>query len=366
METMLFDYCLPREMIAQEPLENRDDSRLMVIDRLEGVIRHLRFGDLPSLLNPGDCLVLNTSRVFPGRIATRKALTGGSVELLLLESLPDCTWSAITRGAVVRAGTVLVVEEAGLSGEVTRVTGPGRVLVRFTAPGGPFGVTEQLRMAGQVPLPPYIHRVPRDPERYQTVYSQRENSAAAPTAGLHFTRQLMEEVEARGAGFARLELAVGTDTFLPVREEQAEDHPMHSEWFSLGAECAGRVNSCQGSVIAVGTTSARALESAAAGPVEASGSGAPGDYRVSPVSGRTSLYILPGYRFRVVDALLTNFHLPRSTLLMMVCAFGGYDLVMDAYREAVAEGYRFYSFGDAMLLTRQLPGSRAGQTGADQ
>jgi len=344
MRTDLFDYPLPPGRIAQEPVPRRDRSRLMVVDRSTGSVSHGAFHDLPGLLEPGDCLVVNSSRVFPGRLEARKEKSGGAVELLLLERLEPGVWRALTKGAVLRPGVSLLLGDGGLRGEVLDGPSGGEAVIRFEAGGaGAGGKVDEIVFAhGKVPLPPYIREEIADSERYQTVYAEREISAAAPTAGLHFTDALMKETRARGIEIASLELAVGMDTFVPVREEMIEDHRIHSEWFSISSDCAGAANGARdrgARVIAVGTTVVRALESASGR-----------DRRVHDHSGRTGLFIKPGYRFRAVDALITNFHFPRSTLLMLVCAFGGRELIMNAYREAIDEGYRFYSFGDAMMV----------------
>lgn len=344
MKTELFDYPLPGSLIAQEPLPERDSSRLMVVERSSGDIAHRRFSDLTRLLSPGDCLVVNSSRVFPGRLHARKE-TGGSVELLLLERVTDGTWAVLVGGARLRPGVRLSFSRSPISAEVVEGPVEGKATVRFEAlKGEAKAIDEMIFDCGTVPLPPYIKEGPADMERYQTVYSDREISAAAPTAGLHFTPRLLEELKDAGVTVASLELAVGLDTFLPVREEDIEDHGIHREWFSVDERCAGTLQDVRargGRVVAVGTTVVRALETVAE----------PGG-RVLPGSGRTGLFITPGYRFRAVDALVTNFHFPRTTLLMLACAFGGHPLVMDAYRAAVEERYRFYSFGDAMLVLR--------------
>lgn len=340
MKTDLFDYDLPGELIAQEPCEKRDSSRLMVLDRASGSISHLRFSDLPGLLETGDCLVVNTSRVFPGRLRARKAGGEGSVELLLLEREGEGLWTALTKGAKLRPGTVLEFSGPDLRAEVLEGPAEGKALVRFYAGG------EDLDAAvfahGTVPLPPYIKSDIADHERYQTIYADREISAAAPTAGLHFTDGLLAGLGRRGVHVAGLELSVGLDTFVPVREDEVERHRMHSEWYSVPEGTAEAANSARvagARIVAVGTTCVRALESAS-----------DESEKVEPRSGRTELFITPGFSFRAVDALVTNFHFPRSTLLMLVCAFGGMDLVMKAYEEAISERYRFYSFGDAMLI----------------
>jgi S-adenosylmethionine:tRNA ribosyltransferase-isomerase len=341
MKTEMFDYHLPHELIAQEPAEVRDESRLLVAERATGALSHHVFKDLPGLLSAGDCLVLNSSRVFPGRLAGRKEGSGGKVEVLLLERSSPGVWRTLVGRAALRPGVRLEYGD-GLSGEV--VEGPlvGKAVIRFESSSQQSDIDGLVFRTGEVPLPPYIKKELGDPERYQTVYCEREISAAAPTAGLHFTAGLLDEVRVKGIDVARLELAVGLDTFLPVREERIEDHGIHSEWFSVEPECARTVNEARerGSrVVAVGTTVVRALESA----VDAEG-------RLAPGSGYTDLFITPGFEFRVVDSLVTNFHFPRSTPLVMVCAFGGTEFILGAYREAVCELYRFYSLGDAMLV----------------
>ena len=341
MKTEEFDYRLPDELIAQEPPELRDMSRLLVAERATGTISHHVFKDLPGLLDAGDCLVVNSSRVFPGRLAGRKEGSGGKVEVLLLERLGRGLWRALIGKASLRPGVRIELGD-GLKGEVVEGPLAGEAVVRFESSAGGSDIDGLIFRTGEIPLPPYIKKGLRDPERYQTVYGEREISAAAPTAGLHFTRGSLDELMSKGIHIERLELAVGLDTFLPVREERIEDHSIHSEWFSVSEECAHGVNRARerGSrVVAVGTTTVRALESAA----DERG-------RLAPMSGRTDLYVLPGFEFKVVDALVTNFHFPRSTLLVLVCAFGGNDFILEAYREAVRERYRFYSFGDAMLV----------------
>lgn len=338
MRTDTFDYDLPNELIAQEPLRERDASRLMVLERATGRVSHRFFRDLPALVGTGDCLVLNTTRVMPARLIGRKRPSGGRVELLLLEAEDD-TWRAMARGAGLRPG-VEVAFASGLSAIVLEGPREGIVRVRLSAPGD---VHDAIHASGVVPMPPYVKHELRDPERYQTVYSLAETSSAAPTAGLHFTPRLLDLVQQAGATIARLELSVGMDTFVPVRAENVLDHKMHSERFTLDEACARAVNGAGDArrrVVAVGTTSARVLETCA---LPRGG--------VAARNGATDLFITPGYEFKAVDALITNFHFPRSTLLMMVCAFAGTERVLSAYAEAVAMRYRFYSFGDAMLVT---------------
>lgn len=337
MKTADFDYYLPPEQIAQTPIEPRHDSRLLVMRRGDEALEHTIFKEIGDFLRPGDLLVINQTRVIPARIYARKE-SGGKVELLLLNRRDDLTWEALVGGKRVGQGCRLAVVD-GLSATVVAALDRSRRLVQFNQP-----VEGHLERIGQMPLPPYIHEKLQDPERYQTVYAQQPGSAAAPTAGLHFTPQLMAELESRGMRFARLTLHVGLDTFAPVTEADPLEHKIHSEWCELGEETAGLINATRLAgrrVIAVGTTSVRVLETAArareGGQIEA-------------FSGPTDLFILPGYGFRIVDGLITNFHLPRSTLLMLVSAFAGREHVLAAYAQAVRLGYRFYSFGDAMLI----------------
>jgi len=364
MKTSDFDYELPKELIAQTPLAPRDASRLMVLDRATGTIEHRIFRDVVEYVRPGDVLVANDSRVIPARLFARKVPTGGKVELLLLRRRSERTWEALTKGRKVRKGTQLELRAAdgrstsAVTGEVVELTKGGRRLIEFDRPIEPL-----LDELGLVPLPPYIHKPLEEPERYQTVYARVNGSVAAPTAGLHFTPELMERVEAKGGKFAFVTLHVGLDTFQPVREERVEDHKMHSEYCELKPEVAEQLNRAKaggGRIIAVGTTSVRALETAVYSsseggvgrsltPLSAQES-ADSSASLAPFSAWTNLFIYPGYHFRAVDALITNFHLPRSTLLMLVSAFVGREPVMRAYREAIRQGYRFYSFGDAMLI----------------
>ena len=335
MKTSLFEYGLPPELIAQTPVEPRDSSRLLVVHRDSGVLEHRTFRDVLSYLRPGDLLVCNDSRVIPARIYGRKAETGGKAEVLLVAKCGPQTWEALVRGRRLRAGGRLVLGD-GLEARVASVTESGSRILEFAEP-----VEPHLQRLGVMPLPPYIHEPLRDPERYQTVYARVQGSVAAPTAGLHFTPALLDQVLAMGCEIAFVTLHIGMDTFRPIGEEDIEDHHIHTEWCEVKPEVAGRiraVKSAGGRVVAVGTTAVRALESAAqAGQVEA-------------FSGPTRLYIYPGYAFRTVGVMLTNFHLPRSTLLLLVSAFTGKELMDRAYQEAIQERYRFYSFGDAMLL----------------
>jgi S-adenosylmethionine:tRNA ribosyltransferase-isomerase len=334
-----FDYALPPELIAQEPLPARDASRLLVLERTAGAIRHARFGDLPMLMAPGDVLVVNDSRVIPARLQARRA-GGGAAEVLLVTREPPGTWRALVRpGARIRPGARLTLGEDAI--EIVASLPGGQRRVRLLGPGGDDAV---LARHGQVPLPPYIARAPepRDRERYQTVYAERPGSIAAPTAGLHFTPALLARLERRGVRVARLTLHVGPGTFQPVKGEDPARHHLDPEAYILPEETARAIAEAHGRggrVWAIGTTVTRTLE----GCAEADGA-------VRPGAGWTSLFILPGHRFRVVDRLVTNFHLPRSTLLMLVCAFAGRERVLEAYAEAIRERYRFYSYGDAMAI----------------
>jgi S-adenosylmethionine:tRNA ribosyltransferase-isomerase len=339
LKTSDFDFDLSPEFIAQVPIEPRDLSRLLVLDRASGTIEHAVFRDLPRYLNAGDALVLNETRVIPARLFGKKIPTGGRVELLLLKQLDSHTWEALVGGKGLRAGTQVQVIDGPLA-QVLEVLGGPRRLVRFNEP-----VDAYLQQAGQMPLPPYIHAPLQDRERYQTVYARQPGSAAAPTAGLHFTPSLLESIYQQGIQLAHVTLHVGLDTFAPVTEEVPEQHEIHTEWCQLDDDAAARINLArqqQKRVVAVGTTSVRTLESAAAR--------ARANEVVAPYEGATALFILPGYRFKAVDALITNFHLPRSSLIMLVSAFAGRERVLHAYETAKKEGYRFYSFGDAMLI----------------
>ncbi len=342
MLTTDFDYDLPPEYIAQTPVEPRDHSRLLVLDRSSGQLQHRHFYDIPTYLRSDDLLVLNETRVIPARVFARKLPTGGKVELLLLRRVDALTWEALVGGKGLAVGKQVQVE-AGPQAEIVAVLDGPRRLVRFAEPVEPY-----LPAVGHTPLPPYIHTPLQDPERYQTVYSRTPGSAAAPTAGLHFTPQLIERLQAQGVGFAYVTLHVGLDTFAPVTEDSPLEHQIHTEWCSLPPETAQAIQQAKaagGRVVAVGTTSVRTLESAGRAAARAAGSPV-----VVPFEGATDLYILPGYPFRLVDAMITNFHLPRSTLIMLVSAFAGRERILDAYETAKREGYRFYSFGDAMLL----------------
>jgi S-adenosylmethionine:tRNA ribosyltransferase-isomerase len=345
VKTDELDYDLPESLIAQEPVEPRDSSRLLVLHREDGTLEHRIFREIGAYLRPGDLLVANESRVIPARMFGRKEPTGGKVEVLLLRRLAERRWRALVGGARTRAGTRLRLyrEDAPtpLTAEVVAVGERGERVLDFSAPLEAF-----FDEVGVVPLPPYIHRPLEDPERYQTVYAHTPGSAAAPTAGLHFTPELIARLRERGVGVAFVTLHVGLDTFRPITEEAIEAHEIHSEWCTLTEDVARqirRTRAAGGRVIAVGTTSVRVLETAAR-----RGEGPAGS--VAPFEGFTDLYITPGFEFRVVDALVTNFHLPKSTLLALVMAFAGEDNIRRAYAEAVARRYRFFSFGDAMLI----------------
>ncbi|MBE9474824.1 MAG: tRNA preQ1(34) S-adenosylmethionine ribosyltransferase-isomerase QueA [Chloroflexi bacterium] len=334
-----FDYHLPSEYIAQTPIEPRDRSRLMVVDRNSGSIRHTIFNEIGDHLHPGDLLVLNETRVIPARLYAAKLPGGGRVELLLLHKEDEQSWEVLVGGKGLKVGRQLEVDEGPLAEVIAMLDGPRRV-VRFQEPIEPY-----LSAAGHVPLPPYIKTLLKDPERYQTIYARQPGSAAAPTAGLHFTQPLIDHLVAQGIRFTSLTLHVGLDTFAPVTEDDPRLHAIHTEYCHLTTETAQVINNTRrngGRIIAVGTTSMRTLESAAHLAGE-------GDV-VGALEGPTDLFILPGYEFQVVDALITNFHLPRSSLIMMVSAFCGRETILGAYEIAMEQQYRFYSFGDAMLI----------------
>ena len=340
MKTSDFYYDLPQELIAQTPLDRRDASRLMVLDKATGAVEHRHFYDLPSLLRPGDCLVLNDSRVLPARLLGHREPGGGAAEVLLLTDKGDKTWECLVRpGKKMKPGTKLSFGDGLLTAEVTETLEGGNRLVRFDYEGIFLELLEQL---GKMPLPPYIKAELQDPERYQTVYSREVGSAAAPTAGLHFTKELLEQIQAMGVSLAYVTLHVGLGTFRPVKEEEITDHEMHSEYCMISKETAETINETRrkgGRVICVGTTSCRTIESWAAE-----------DGTLKESAGWTNIYIYRGYRFKVLDALVTNFHLPESTLVMLVSALAGREHILAAYEEAVREKYRFFSFGDAMFI----------------
>jgi S-adenosylmethionine:tRNA ribosyltransferase-isomerase len=337
MKTSDFDYHLPESSIAQTPIEPRDSSRLLVLHRDTGKLEHKIFREVGEYLHPNDLLVLNQTRVIPARIYAHKS-TGGRIELLLLRREDDLTWQCLVGGKGVRVATKIQVED-GPQAEIVSVLNGSERLVRFAEPIEPY-----FPKIGNVPLPPYIHQSLKDPERYQTVYAREPGSAATPTAGLHFTQRLLEEIQKQGVKIAYVTLHVGLDTFAPVTEDNPQEHVIHTEWCELNQETADLINQTKqsgGRVIAVGTTSVRTLESAA---IENP------DSRASAFIGPTSLYILPGYKFKIVDAMITNFHLPKSTLIMLVSAFAGRERILSAYETAIRARYRFYSFGDAMLI----------------
>lgn len=342
MKTTDFDYNLPESSIAQTPAEPRDSSRLLVLHRETGEIEHKIFRDVRDYLKAGDLLVLNQTRVIPARIFAHKE-TGGKVELLLLRRRDELTWEALVGGKGLRVGKMVQVEN-GPKAEILEILEGSERLIKFSEPIEPY-----FSQVGNVPLPPYIHEKLNDPERYQTVFAKEPGSAAAPTAGLHFTPQLLDEIQAMGVKVAYVTLHVGLDTFAPVNEENPEEHKIHSEWCELPQETADLINETKrngGRVVAVGTTSVRTLESAGnyASRVTHHGS------ELGAFTGATKLFILPGYQFKVVDVMITNFHLPKSTLLMLVSAFSGREKILETYNLAIQEGYRFYSFGDAMLI----------------
>lgn len=330
-----FNYTLPEELIAQDPLPERDKSRLLVVDRNAQTIEHRRFEDILDYLRDDDLLVMNDTRVVAVRLNGHKS-SGGNVEALLMRQMEPGLWRAMVKpGRRVHVGAQLEFD-GGLKADVIERTEEGGRILRFSAPTDP---DEIIAGMGQVPLPPYIHKQLADPDRYQTVYAAADGSAAAPTAGLHFTEGLLGKIRARGIKTTFVTLHVGVATFRPVRVENLDDHDMHSEAFAITPECAEAVNSAKGRIICVGTTTVRALESAAVGTK-----------KVAPISAETKLFVRPPYEFKIIDGLITNFHIPKSTLLMLVSAFGGTELIQRAYREAVCEKYRFLSFGDAMFL----------------
>lgn len=340
MKTSDFYYDLPEELIAQDPLEDRSSSRLLVLDRKTGERAHRVFRELVEFLNPGDCLVVNNTRVIPARLMGVKEGTGAGIEVLLLKRCEDNVWETLVKpGKKARTGARISFGDGLLVGEVLEVVEEGNRRIRFFYEGIFEEILDRL---GQMPLPPYITHQLKDKNRYQTVYAKHEGSAAAPTAGLHFTPELLKAIEDKGVKLAHVTLHVGLGTFRPVKVEDVTQHHMHSEFYMIEEEQAKLINKTRaagGRVICVGTTSCRTLESAAdeAGVLHAG-------------SGWTDIFIYPGYRFRMMDALITNFHLPESTLLMLVSAFAGKEHVMEAYQEAVEEKYRFFSFGDCMFI----------------
>ncbi|MCS7060530.1 MAG: tRNA preQ1(34) S-adenosylmethionine ribosyltransferase-isomerase QueA [Anaerolineae bacterium] len=364
MLTSELDYELPPELIAQTPAEPRDSSRLMVIERASGHIEHRVFRDLPAFVRPPDVLVANDTQVIPARIYARKP-TGGKVEILLLRRLDSVRWEALVGGHRVHEFVVEAAGQPPLRGVVLREEpriGERHALLPADSPQSDSAarvvmfdrpVEPLLEHIGVMPIPPYIHRPPDDPARYQTVYARIAGSAAAPTAGLHFTPALLQTLEENGVGVVFVTLHIGLDTFKPITEDTVEAHRIHTEWCEVSPAAAERINAARaagGRVIAVGTTSARTLETAAQAVARNTSHEPDAGRFIAPYRGFTSIYITPGYRFRAVDALITNFHLPRSTLLAMIGAFMGMDLMWRAYEEAIRRRYRFYSFGDAMLI----------------
>ena len=357
MDIADFSYELPQELIAQTPIEPRDSSRLLVLHRDSQRIEHRHFRDIGEYLRPGDLLVANQSRVLPAQLLGAKDDTGGRVELLLLairNDLGQDHWEALVRpGRRLRVGQRVVFGDGALTAEILDRTPAGGRIAHLAAREGT--VAEAIARVGAVPLPPYIHTPLANAERYQTVYAREPGSAAAPTAGLHFTPELLAALMSRGVGMATVTLHIGLDTFRPIEETNLGQHIMHSEEIELDADAAEKINATRaagGRIIAVGTTSVRVLESVAAITAELREKGelASPDTLVTQWRGRTSLFLRPGSPFRAVDVMITNFHLPRSTLLVLVSAFAGRDLILRAYDEAVAQRYRFYSFGDAMLI----------------
>jgi S-adenosylmethionine:tRNA ribosyltransferase-isomerase len=340
LQTKDFYYDLPKELIAQTPVEPRDSSRLLVLSRKTGEMEHRHFYDIIDYLNPGDCLVLNDSRVLPARLFGIKDGTGAKVEFLLLNHREGGVWEVLTGpGRRAKIGSKFTFGDGLLHAEVLDIIEDGNRLARFTCEGNFYEILDKI---GQMPLPHYIKKGIRDNERYQTVYSKEVGSAAAPTAGLHFTPELLQKIKDKGIDLAFVTLHVGLGTFRPVTAEKVTEHKMHSEHYYLSAQTAEQINRAKrngGRVIAVGTTSCRTLE--AVGTKE-------GCIRES--AGWTDIFIYPGYQFKVLDGLITNFHLPESTLIMLVSALAGYNHIMDAYRVAVEKKYRFFSFGDAMLI----------------
>ena len=344
MDVKDFDYELPEELIAQDPLEDRSSSRLMVLDKTSGEFEHRIFKDIIDYLNPGDCLVLNNTKVIPARLYGVKEGTLANIELLLLKRRENDIWETLVKpGKKAKPGTRIMFGDGLLVGEIIDIVEEGNRLIQFSYDGIFEEILDQL---GQMPLPPYITHTLKDKNRYQTVYAKYDGSAAAPTAGLHFTKELLEKVKHKGVKIAEVTLHVGLGTFRPVKVDNILEHHMHSEFYMVSQEAADIINSTKdngGRVISVGTTSTRTLESAA----DENG-------RLRECSGWTEIFIYPGYKFKVIDCLITNFHLPQSTLVMLVSALAGREAVLNAYKNAVEEKYRFFSFGDAMFITDKL------------
>lgn len=340
MQTKDFYYDLPQELIAQDPLKNRSSSRLMVLDKKTGYYEHKKFQDIIEYLHKGDCLVLNDTKVIPARLYGEREHTGGKVEILLLKRKEHDIWEILVKpGKKAKPGTVLCFGDGILKGTILETTEDGNRIIQFSYQGIFEEILEQI---GQMPLPPYITHKLNDKNRYQTVYAVHDGSAAAPTAGLHFTKELLQEIENKGITIAKITLHVGLGTFRPVKVENVESHHMHSEFYNINTEAAEKINQTHQlgrNIICVGTTSCRTIESAA-----------DNNGIVHAGSGNTDIFIYPGYHFKATDCLITNFHLPESTLLMLVSALAGKEHIMNAYKEAVKEKYRFFSFGDAMLI----------------
>lgn len=340
MKRQDFYYDLPEELIAQDPLEDRASSRLMVLDKNTGAVEHKFFRDILGLLRPNDCLVINNTKVIPARLMGQKEGTGAVIEVLLLRRKEEQSWEVLVKpGKKARVGARIIFGDGKLKGTITDIVEEGNRIIRFDYDGIFEEILDEL---GQMPLPPYITHKLQDKNRYQTVYARHEGSAAAPTAGLHFTRELLAAIEGKGVTIASVTLHVGLGTFRPVKEENILNHHMHSEYYCIEEEEAAKINAARkngGRIISVGTTSCRTLESAA---ME--------DGTIPAGSGWTEIFIYPGYQFKAIDCLITNFHLPESTLLMLVCALAGREHVLGAYRKAVEERYRFFSFGDAMFI----------------
>ena len=340
MKRQDFYYDLPQELIAQDPLEDRSSSRLLVLDKKTGETQHHTFREVINYLNPGDCLVINDTKVIPARLIGAKEETGAKIEVLLLKRGQDDVWETLVKpGRKAKPGTRISFGDGLLKGEVIDVVDEGNRLIRFEYDGIFEEILDRL---GQMPLPPYITHQLKDKDRYNTVYAAHEGSAAAPTAGLHFTPELLEEISRKGVDIARVTLHVGLGTFRPVKVDEVENHHMHSEFYMISEEAAEKINAAKargGRVICVGTTSCRTIESAA-----------DEEGHLKACSGWTEIFIYPGYTFKVLDGLITNFHLPESTLIMLVSALAGREHVLAAYEEAVRERYRFFSFGDAMLI----------------
>ncbi len=340
MKTKDFYYELPEELIAQHPLKNREESRLLILDKKTGSIEHKKFKDIVYYLNPGDCLVLNDTRVIPARLFGSRVGKEEKIEFLLLKNIEGSKWEVLVKpGRKVKPGVKIVFGEGLLIAEVLSIQEDGTRIVKFIYEGIFQEILDKL---GEMPLPPYIKEKLEDKERYQTVYSKKEGSAAAPTAGLHFTKELLRDIEKKGVNLAFLTLHVGLGTFRPVKVDNIEEHHMHSEYYEVSEETANIINSSRengGRIIAVGTTSTRTLETVATE-----------DGKIEAKKGWTDIFIYPGYKFKAIDGLITNFHLPESTLLMLVSALAGRENILNAYKIAVENKYRFFSFGDAMFI----------------